>query len=66
MSFGVYSYLGALVAYAFFAVLLLFSWRESLPGKLLFISMIVSACWALAAVKVAQHQDAYLLAYQSL
>ncbi|MDT8282644.1 MAG: PEP-CTERM system histidine kinase PrsK, partial [Gammaproteobacteria bacterium] len=66
MNFGVYSYLGAFAAYAFFAILLLFSWRESLPGKLLFITMAVSACWALAAVSVAQHQDSSLLIYQSL
>lgn len=58
--------MGATIAYAFFALLLLFSWRESLQGKLLFISMAVSACWALAAVRVAQHQDSSLLIYQSL
>ena len=66
MNLGLYSHLGAAIAYGFFAVLLLFSWRESLQGKLLLISMLISACWALVAVKIALHDDAYLLAYQSL
>jgi len=65
MNLGVYSYLGAGVAYGFFAFLLLFSWRESLQGKLLFVSMLVSSCWALLAVKISSHDESYLLAYQS-
>ena len=65
MNIGYYSYLGAAVAYGFFAILLLFSWRESLQGKLLFIIVLVSTCWTLIAVKISLHHDAYFLAYQS-
>ena len=65
MNLGLYSYLGAALAYGFLAFLLLFSLRESLQGKLLFISMFISACWALTAVKIALHDESYLLAYQS-
>ncbi len=64
MNLGLYSYLGAAIAYGVFALLLLFSWRESLQGKLLFIAMLVSACWALIAVKISQHDEFYLLYYQ--
>lgn len=66
MNVGFYSYLGATIAYAFFAVLLLFSWRESLQGKLLFICVAVSACWSLFAAKVALHHESSLLLYQAL
>ncbi|MBE9568750.1 MAG: PEP-CTERM system histidine kinase PrsK [Proteobacteria bacterium] len=66
MNLGFYSYAGAAVAYAFFAVLLLFSWRESLQGKLLFISAAVSACWAVFAIQVSLHNESALLPYQSL
>ncbi len=64
MNLGLYSYLGAGLAYGFFAVLLLFSWRESLQGKLIFIAMLVSACWALIASQIALHKESYLLSYQ--
>jgi len=66
MNLGFYSYLGAGLAYGFFAVLLLFSWRESLQGKLIFISMLVSTCWALFALRIALHSESYLLPYQAL
>ncbi len=65
MNLGLYSYLGAGLAYGFLALLLLFSLRESLQGKLLFISIFFSACWALLAAKIALHDETYLLAYQS-
>jgi putative PEP-CTERM system histidine kinase len=65
MNLGFYSYLGASLAYGFFAFLLFFSWRESLQGKLLFISMFINACWALTAVNISLHHESYLLAYQS-
>jgi len=65
MNLGLYGYLGAGLAYGFLAFLLLFSLRASLQGKLLFISMFINACWALIAVKIALHDDSYLLAYQS-
>ncbi len=64
MNLGLYSYLGAGLAYGFFAVLLLFSWRESLQGKLIFIAMLVSACWAVIASQIALHKEPYLLSYQ--
>ncbi len=63
---GFYSYLGAGLAYGFFAILLLFSWRESLQGKLIYITMFISACWALVATQIAQHNESYLLSYQAL
>lgn len=66
MNLGFYSYLGATIAYAFFAILLLFSWRESLQGKLLFISVVVSACWSLMAVRISLHHESSLLLYQAL
>ncbi len=64
MNLGLYSYLGAALAYGFLAFLLLFSLRESLQGKLIFLSMFVSTCWALAAVQVALHNEFYLLPYR--
>jgi putative PEP-CTERM system histidine kinase len=64
MNLGLYSYLGAGLAYGFFSVLLLFSWRESLQGKLIFIAMFVSAIWAISATQVALHKDEYLQLYQ--
>ncbi|NOQ88883.1 MAG: PEP-CTERM system histidine kinase PrsK [Gammaproteobacteria bacterium] len=64
MNAGLYSYLGAGLAYSFFALLLLFSWRESLQGKLIFIAMLVSAVWALIAAQIALHNESYLLSYQ--
>ena len=65
MNLGLYSYLGAGLAYSFFAILLLFSWRESLQGKLIFIAMLVSACWAVIAAQIALHKESYLLSYQA-
>jgi len=64
MTAGLYSYLGAALAYGFFAALLLFSWRESLQGKLIFITMFVSVCWALAAVQIALNNEAYISTYR--
>lgn len=64
MNLGFYSYLGATIAYGLFALMLLFSWRESLQGKLLFISMSVSALWSLWAIKISLHNESYLLVYQ--
>ena len=64
MNLGYYSYFAASIAYGIFTLLLLFSWRESLQGKLLFIVMFVSTCWALIAVKISLHDEIYLLYYQ--
>jgi len=66
MNLGLYSYLGAGFAYSFFAVLLLFSWRESLQGKLLFFCVFVSACWGFIAAKISLHDESYLVIYQLL
>ncbi len=65
MNVGLYSYLGAGLAYSFLAVLLLFSLRESLQGKLLFIAVFVSACWAFFAAQISLHNESYLRLYQS-
>jgi len=52
MNFGLYSYLGATIAYGIFAVLLLSSWRSSLQGKLLVIVTSISAVWAAIAASM--------------
>ncbi len=64
MNLGFYGYTAATIAYGFFAVLLLFSWRESLQGKLLFITIAVSAVWSIIAVQISLHDESYLLLYQ--
>ncbi|MCK5394836.1 MAG: PEP-CTERM system histidine kinase PrsK [Gammaproteobacteria bacterium] len=64
MTLGFYSYVGAAIAYGLFAFLLIFSWRESLHGKLLFMVMLVSTCWSLLSIKIALQQEAFLFAYQ--
>ena len=53
MNLGLYSYLGAAIAYGFFTVLLLFSWRGSLQGKLLTVVIAISTIWAVIAADVA-------------
>jgi putative PEP-CTERM system histidine kinase len=65
MNLGFYGYLAATIAYGFFAILLLFSWRESLQGKLLFITVAISTIWSVAAVKISLHDESYLLLYQA-
>jgi hypothetical protein len=65
MNLGFYGYLTAAIAYGFFTVLLLFSWRESLQGKLLFITVAVSTIWSVTAVKISLHDESYLLLYQA-
>jgi len=46
MNFGLYSYLGAAIAYSLLALLLLFSYRGSLQGKLFNGAVVISAIWA--------------------
>jgi putative PEP-CTERM system histidine kinase len=65
MNAGLYSYLGAGLAYSFFAALLFFSLRGSLQGKLLFVAIFISACWAFFAAQVSLHNESYLVFYQS-
>ncbi len=61
MNLGLYSYLGAVVAYGFFTVLLLFSWRSSLQGKQL---TIVIATRAALAAEIATRGTEQVVAYQ--
>lgn len=49
---GLLSHALATAAYAFFALLLLFSWRRSRPSRLLVLVMLVSAVWTGAAVSL--------------
>jgi len=56
---GYYSYLSAAVGFTFLTVLLLFSWRSSVPGKLLTIVSAATAIWAGVAVNVTQ-ENLYL------
>jgi putative PEP-CTERM system histidine kinase len=53
MNLGFYSYLGAAIAYGFFAVLLLFNWQSSLQGKLLTAAIVISTAWAGSAAIIA-------------
>jgi putative PEP-CTERM system histidine kinase len=53
MNFGLYSYLAAAAAWGFFAILLLFSWRASLQGKLLTLVSVISVVWAAVAANLA-------------
>ena len=65
MNLGLYSYLGAAIAYGFFAIMLLFSWRASLQGKLLTIVIFVSAAWAALAASVAVEGIEQVEAYKT-
>ena len=62
---GLYSYLSAAVAYGFFAVLLLTSWRSSLQGKLLFMVTFTSAVWAALAASVTTEGTGQIEAYKT-
>ena len=53
MNIGLYAYLGAAIAYGSFAIMMLFSWRASLQGKLLTVVMFISAFWSVAAAAMA-------------
>jgi len=66
MNWGLYSYLGAATAYGFFTILLLFSWRASLQGKLLTLVTLVSAVWAALAAAVAVNGISQVEAYKVL
>ena len=66
MDLGFYSYVGAAIAYGFFALLLLFGWRgSSLQGRWLTGTIILSAIWAGLAAKVAQNAIIYVEVYQT-
>ena len=64
MNIGYYSYFAAALAYGFFAVLLLFSWRSSIQGKLLFAVIAISTVWAALAGKIAGNGDELIAYYQ--
>jgi len=53
MNLGLYSYFAAACGFGFLTLLLLFSWRSSLQGKLLTIVAITTAIWAGLAASVA-------------
>ena len=53
---GYYSYLSAAAGFTFLTVLLLFSWRSSLQGKLLTIVAAVTAIWAGVAAGVTREE----------
>ncbi len=65
MNLGLYGYLGAAVAYGFFTVLLLFSWRGSVQGKLLTIVIAISTIWAALAAEIATEGADQVVAYQA-
>lgn len=57
MNLGYYSYLSAALGFGFLAVLLLFSWRSSLQGKLLLLVTVTSVVWAGVSAVVAYQPD---------
>ena len=64
MNIGYYSYIAATLAYGFFAVLLVFSWRSSMQGKLLFTVIAISAVWAGLSAKIAVSGTELISYYQ--
>jgi len=64
MNIGLYSYLGSAIAYSAFALLLMFSWRKSLQGKLLVIVAAINVLWSVTAIQISLHDESYLLTYQ--
>ena len=64
MNLGLYSYLSAAVAYSFFTILLLFSWRGSLQGKLLTVVIAISTIWAALAAKITFEGTGQISIYQ--
>jgi putative PEP-CTERM system histidine kinase len=66
MNFGLYSYLAAALAYGFFGILLVFSWRASLQGKLLAVVIFISAAWAALAASLAVAGTSQIEAYKTL
>lgn len=65
MNLGLYSYLGATLVYGFFAIMLLFSWRASLQGKLLTIVTFISAAWAALSAAMAVEGTVQIEAYKT-
>ena len=58
MDLGYYSYLSATLGFGFLTILLLFSWRSSLQGRLLALVVITTAVWAgTAALRAGADQE---------
>lgn len=66
MNLGLYSYIAAAITYGFFFALLLFSWRNSLQGKLLTTVIGVSIVWAILAILISAGHSELNITYQSL
>ncbi|MDH5387392.1 MAG: PEP-CTERM system histidine kinase PrsK [Gammaproteobacteria bacterium] len=64
MNLGLYSYLGAAIAYGLFTFLLFFSWRGSLQGKFLTIVTAISAIWASLAAYISTETSHQIPTYQ--
>ena len=65
MNLGLYSYAAAMTAYGIFAIMLLFSWRASLQGKLLTIVAFVNTVWAGLAASIAVDVTAQIEIYKA-
>jgi len=63
MNLGLYTYSSAAIAYGFFTILLLFSWRGSLQGKLLTITIAFSTIWAILATKITTENMSHMPIY---
>lgn len=57
MNLGYLSYISALLGFGFLAVLLLFSWRSNLQGRLLQLVVVTTAVWAGVAASVSTAVD---------
>ena len=64
MTFGYYGYLSAALGFGFLAVLLLFSWRSGVQGRLLTVVVLCTAVWAVLAMAVALDDGHQLGGYQ--
>ncbi len=61
---GFYGYLSAALGFGFLALLLLFSWRSSVQGRLLTAVVVSTTVWALLAMAVAVDDRQQLGGYQ--
>jgi putative PEP-CTERM system histidine kinase len=61
---GYYSYLSAAIGFGFLTILLLFSWRSSIQGRLLTLVVICTAGWAVLAMLFARDDSNQLGGYQ--
>ena len=66
MNLGFYSYIAAAITYSFFFVLLLFSWRGSLQGKLLIGVVSTSMVWAIVATMISTGHTEFYTVYEAL